>query len=249
MNKVNNFSPHIVITGASGGLGKEIALAFARANVLIGLHYSKNEKVVYELSRQITHKNANSYLIRADFSEKFNVKTFIDKINSQKQKIDVLIINAGAVSENILLKTSENEWERIMRINYKTPAKILGNLADQLLAENCHVIIIGSHTGLKGKTGLAAYSAAKGALIGFAFDAAKKLAGKNIFVNVVLPGWLETEMTRRMSATDFKKNVSENLLRRGTNTKEVAEFILSLTKMRNVSGQVFALDSRPIVAL
>jgi len=242
-------SKHIVITGASGGLGKEIALAFARDDSLIGLHYSKNEDAVSELSKQITGKGADSYLIQSDFSKESSAGTFVDKIYSQKQKINVLILNAGAITENLLLKTSESEWDKIMMINYQTPVKILDALAENSLAENCHVIIIGSHTGLKGKNGLAAYSAGKGALIGFTVDAAKKYAKKNILVNVILPGWLKTEMTRSISDIDFKKNVSENLLGRPTDTKEVAEFILSLTKMKNISGQVFALDSRPILGV
>jgi len=239
---------HILITGASGGLGKEIALAYARQDVLIGLHYSTNEEVVYELSKQISKRKGAPYLVQADFSNGSDVKTFVDKINLQKQKINVLILNAGAVSENLLVKISENEWDKMMQINYKTPVKILDELSKNSLAENCHVIIIGSHTGLKGKSGLAAYSASKGALIGFARDAAKKYAKKNIFVNVILPGWLKTEMTVHISTAAYKKNVSENLLGRPTNLKEAAEYILLLTRMKNISGQIFALDSRPVVA-
>ena len=249
MSAVNNFSKHILITGASGELGSKIALKFAGCDTLIGLHYSKNEEIVNELSRQISNKKGESYLVQADFSNNSGVKTFVDKINSQKQKIDALVLNAGAVSENLLVKISENKWDEIIQINYKTPVKILDELAKHSLSENCHVIIIGSHTALKGKKGLSAYSTAKGALIGFALDAAKKYARNGLFVNVVLPGWLKTEMTRHISDSDYKKNISENLLGRPTNTKEVAEFILSLTRMRNVSGQIFALDSRPVVAL
>jgi len=242
-------SSHILITGSSGGLGREIALAFARQDALIGLHYLKNEEVVFEISKQITEKNAKSYLVQSDFSKSSDIKFFVDKVNSQKQKINVLILNAAAVTENLLIKTSEDEWDKILQINYKATVEILDKFSEHSLAENCHVIIIGSHTGIKGKNGLAAYSASKGALIGFAFDAAKKYANKNILINVILPGWLKTEMTVHMNDDDYKKNVSENLLGRPTNTKEVAEFILSLTRMRNISGQVFALDSRPVVAV
>lgn len=239
-------SKHIVITGASGGLGREISLAFAQTGCLIGLHYSKSENIVTELSEQITDKGAGSYLIQSDFSKNSGAEIFVDKL-SPKPKIDVLVLNAGAVSENLLLKTSEDEWDRIMMINYQTPVRILDKLAEKSLAENCHVIIIGSHTGLKGRNGLAAYSASKGALSGFAGDAARKYAKRNIFINVIFSGWLETEMTRSISAADFKKNVSENLLGRPTNTKEVADFIFSFTKMRNISGQIFAIDSRPLI--
>ncbi len=246
MNEVNNFSKHILITGSSGGLGKEIALVFAQQDALIGLHYSKNENVVLEISKQISEKKADSYIVQSDFSKSSDIKIFVDKVNSQKQKVNVLVLNAGAVTENLLIKTSEDEWDKILQINYKATVEILDKLSEHSLTENCHVIIIGSHTGIKGKYGLAAYSASKGALIGFASDAAKKYANKNFFVNAILPGWLKTEMTRYISDTDYKKNVSENLLGRPTNTKEVSEFILSLTRTRNISGQVFALDSRPV---
>ena len=239
-------SSHILITGSSVGLGREIALTFARQDSLIGLHYSKSENVVLETSKQISEKKAKSYLIQSDFSKSSDIKIFIDKVNSQKQKVNVLVLNASAVTENLLIKTSENEWDEILQINYKATVEILHKLSEHSLAENCHVIIIGSHTGIKGKSGLAAYSASKGALIGFASDAAKKYANKNFFVNVILPGWLKTEMTQHISNTDYKKNVSENLLGRPTNTKEVSEFIFSLTQRRNISGQVFALDSRPV---
>ena len=239
-----SFSSHIIITGASGGLGREIALKFAKRDTLIGLHYSKSENKVLELSKQIIDRGAETYFIQSDLSEKNPTEKFIDQINSQK--IDALVLNAGTVSENLLVKISENEWDEIMQINYKSPVKILDRLAEHSLSENCHVIIIGSHTALKGKKGLSAYSASKGALIGFASDAAKKYANKGLLINVILPGWLKTDMTRNISADDYKKNISENLLNRPTDIKEVADFILYISQTKNISGQVFALDSRPV---
>ena len=246
---MSNLKSHIVITGASGGLGREIVFAFAKRDILIGLHYSKNEDAVYKLSEQITKDGVTPYLIQSDFSTKSAVKSFVDIVRSQNRKIDVLILNAGMVIENLLVKTSEKMWDEIMQINYKTPAKIIDKLAENYLSKNSHIIIVGSHSGLKGKNGLAAYSASKGAVIGLAQDTAKRYAKKNILINVILPGWLKTEMTNNISDNDYKKNISENILNRPTDTKEVAEFIFLLTRMKNISGQVFAVDSRPVVAL
>ena len=237
---------HIVITGASGGLGKEIARAFAQEANLIGLHYAKNRRKVENLSEEIIKNKAAAYLIQSDFSKENFTENFVEQLPEQNNKINVLILNAGVVEENLIIKTSEEEWDKILNINYKAQVEILEKLSEKSLAENSHVIIIGSHAGIKGRAGLAAYSAAKGALIGFAKDAAKRLAKKNIFVNVILPGWLKTEMTKHINSSVFQKNISENILDRATETKEVAEFIFSLSKMKNVSGQTFALDSRPL---
>ncbi len=158
------FSSHILITGSSGGLGREIAYAFARQDALIGLHYSKNEENVRKLSMQLSEKGSESYLVRYDFSKSSNINNFVDKIKSQKHKINVLVLNAGTVTENLILKTSENDWDKTLHINYKANVEIIDKLSDNLLAEGCHVIIIGSHTGLKGSKGLTVYSASKGAL-------------------------------------------------------------------------------------
>ena len=135
---------------------------------------------------------------------------------------------------------------KILKINYQVQVKIIEELSENHFAENAHIIIIGSYVGLKGRKGLAAYASGKGAIIGFALDAAKRLAAKNICVNVVLPGWLKSDMTAQINDDEFRKNISENLLGRGNNIKEIAEFIFNISKMQNISGQIFALDSRPL---
>jgi len=244
MNK--KISQHIIITGASGGLGSEIALTFARKGCFIGLHYSKKREKVEIISKQINEVGGLAYLIQSDFSNNKFEEKFIEQIKKEVKKIDVLVLNAGAVIENLIIKTTEKEWDKILNINYRAQVKLLERLSEEFLAKNSHVIIIGSHVGLKGGAGLAAYAAAKGALIGFVKDVAKKLATKNIFVNVVLPGWLKTEMTAHISKSDFHKNVAENLLGRGNTPEEIASFIFAMSKMKNVSGQTFALDSRVI---
>ena len=244
---ISSHNLHAFVTGASGGLGSEIALALAYPGSVIGVHYFKNEEKAHEISGKIIQKKASPYLVHADLSKKDSAEIIAEQIRSKILKLNVLVLNAGAASDNLIINTSEKEWDSLMQLNYKTPAKLLNSLAESSLAKGCHVIITGSLTGLKGKGGLSAYAASKGALIGFTRDAAEKYAKKEILVNAILPGWLKTQMTEGLTDAEFDDLSSENLLGRPTTCKEVAEFVSYLTKLKNVSGQVFALDSRPAI--
>ena len=236
---------HAFITGASGGLGREIAVALAQPDSLIGIHYARDEEKASETASRAAERKATPYLVHADFQDKAAVDCITSQVKARNIKLHVLVLNAGAVAENPVVKISENEWDKLIEINYRTPVRLLDSLAESCLVEGCHVIITGSLAGLTGRAGLAAYAASKGALLGFVRDAARKFAKRNILINAILPGWLKTEMTQGLSDVMFDRFIAENCLGRPTTCKEVALFVSYLTKLENVSGQVFALDSRP----
>ncbi len=241
---ITTHTRHIVITGASRGLGRAIAHEFAAPGARIGVHYARNKHAAERTAAALAKKGAAPYLIRADFLNEDAVASAVGRITAQKPDVDVLVLNAGTADERLLVRTSETDWDRTMDVNCRAPVKLLNALADSCFCAGSHVIMIGSLVGLRGHAGLSAYAAAKGALLGFVRDAAARLGPRGIFVNAIMPGLLRTDMMSQIDDREFCRMASENVLGRPTTCEEVAKFIAFLSTLHNVSGQVFALDSR-----
>jgi len=241
---INPHTRHIVITGASRGLGRAVAHEFAAPGARIGVHYARNRHAAEKTAAALVEKGAAPYLIRADFLNDDAVASAVDCIAAQETDVEVLVLNAGTADERLLVKTSEMDWDRTLDVNCRAPVRLLNALADSCLCAGSHVIMTGSLVGLRGHAGLAAYAAAKGALLGFVRDAAGRFGPRGIFVNAIMPGLLRTDMMSQIDDHEFCRMASENVLGRPTTCEEVAKFIAFLSTLHNVSGQVFALDSR-----
>ncbi len=235
---------HILITGASSGLGQAIAIEFARPESKIGIHFSKNESGAELTFQKVKEKGGEPYLIQSDFSDKNSAKTFCEKISEKSEKIDALVLNAGITSVSFISNSSEKSWDDVINVNYVTNSKIISLISENKMASESHIILTGSLVGVRGQKAISSYSASKGAIHGLVRDAAKRLADKNIFVNEIIPGLLKTEMTKNVDDEKFSEMVSENILGRGTTHEEVAKMAVFLTTLKNVSGQSFFLDSR-----
>ena len=245
--KIQNLKfKHIIITGASSGLGQAIAIEFARPGTKIGIHFSKNKIGVELTVQKVKEKGANPYLIQSDFSDKNAAKSFCKKIPENFGKINILVLNAGISSVSFISNSSEKFWDDIINVNYITNSKIISLISENKMADEGHIILTGSLVGLRGQNAISSYSASKGAIHGLVRDAAKRLAKNNIFVNEIIPGLLKTEMTKNIDDEKFSEMVSENVLGRGTTCEEVARTAVFITTLKNVSGQSFFLDSRII---
>lgn len=163
------------------------------------------------------------------------------------ERVDLLINNAGITDDGLLAQMSPEAFERVLEVNLKgaflCAQKVMWQMAKQRAG---HIINIGSFAALFGTAGQANYAAAKAGLIGLTKSIAAEYGGKNVRVNCVLPGFLETKMTRALLADPAKKDgiVKMHLLRRLNTVEDAARFIVFLDSMKNVSGQVFQLDSR-----
>lgn len=228
-----------VITGATGGLGKEIVRVFLKDGFRVAANYIESSKIAEELAEAAGDRVMP---IRSDVSRFEDVFKMAEIVHEKWGRVDVLINNAGITKDLLLIKQSEKDWDRIMDVNLKGVFNCIKAFAP-LMKDGGHIINISSYSGLKGKEGQAAYSASKAALLGLTKTAAVELAEYKIRVNAILPGYMPTKMG--VHAGDAMKKAKEaSLLNTLSDPKEVARFIVYLAGTENITGQVFCLESR-----
>lgn len=230
-----------IITGSSRGLGKNIALAFGKSGCKVVVHYMKNKKAAEEVAANIN----DAVVFQADVRKAVEVKTMVDNVMKKWGRVDVLVNNAGITKESLMIKTSEEDFNRVIDTNLKGAYNFIRAAGRHMMKQKSgHIINISSYAGIKGKSGLSAYSASKAGLVALTKTAAKELSGYNIKVNAVLPGYMMTDMGIESSEKAKEKALHDNMIKEYSNPRNVAEFICTLTRTVGVSGQVFNLDSR-----
>jgi 3-oxoacyl-[acyl-carrier protein] reductase len=230
-----------VITGASGGLGKEIALSFSENGYRIVINYLESEKSAQEIVGAI---GDTAIAVKADVSRFEDVSKMAEFVYEKWGRVNVLVNNAGITKDSLLIKQSEKDWDRMIDVNLKGAFNCIKAFAP-LMKDGGHIINISSYSGLKGKEGQAAYSASKAALLGLTKTAAIELAEYKIRINAILPGYMPTKMGIG-AETALEKARKASLLNTLSDLKEVARFIVYLTGTENITGQVFCLESRII---
>ncbi|MFA4828425.1 MAG: SDR family NAD(P)-dependent oxidoreductase, partial [Thermodesulfovibrionales bacterium] len=187
-----------------------------------------------------------AFLIKADVGDAKQVEEMADAVYRKWGRVDVLINNAGITKDSLMIKLKEAEWDEILRVNLKGCFNTIKMFSHAMInSGRGHIINVSSYSGLKGKEGQAAYSASKAGLIGLTYTAARELAGYNIRVNALLPGYMQTEMGFAAKEA-MERAKKESVTGRLSNPAEVAEFVSYLIKTENITGQVFSLDSRII---
>ncbi len=234
-----------VITGASRGLGREIALAFGSARNRVVVNYLSCRQDAKSVADEISRSGGEAFVFQANVGITSEIEAMIHETVKQWGRVDVLVNNAGVTKDGLLVRMSEHDWDDVMNVNLKGAFICIRAVSEIMMKQKGgHIINISSITGIRGREGQANYSASKAGLIGLTKAAAKELGRYNIKVNAVLPGYLPTDMGEKMSDPIRDRIIKDNALGRPNDPREVAEFILHLTTMNNVSGQVFNLDSR-----
>jgi 3-oxoacyl-[acyl-carrier protein] reductase len=237
----------IIITGASRGLGREIALRFGSEGCRVLVNYLTGGQEASEVVAAISGDGGESVAVQADVRSAAGVDCLIAQAMDRWGTIDVLVNNAGSTRDGLALRMSEQDWDEVLATNLTGPFLCVRAVSGLMTKQRSgHIINIASISGVQGREGQANYAASKAGLIGMTKAAARELGPYNVKVNAVLPGYLRTGMGSRVSEAVFRRVVEENVLGRISETKEVAEFVYHLSLMNNVSGQVFNLDSRII---
>jgi 3-oxoacyl-[acyl-carrier protein] reductase len=230
-----------LVTGSSRGLGKAVALEFGKRGHCVVIHCREKRKEAEAVSSQIN----KALVLQADVRKYHEVKSLVSEIINTYGTIDVLVNNAGVTIESLLLKTAESVFDDVINTNLKGPYHFIRIVGHHMAKQRAgHIINISSYAGIKGKEGLAAYSASKSGLIGLTRTAAQELSRFNIMVNAVLPGYMLTDMGTGSSVRAKENAFKESLVKEFSNPKNVAEFICTVTEMNGITGQVFNLDSR-----
>lgn len=231
-----NSSRVICITGAAGGLGRELVQTFL----------AQGDTVVAGVRGQHTFKAEDRlWIIPLEVTQTAQVETAFAAIQERLGRLDVLINNAGVTRDRLITQLTDEEWDEVMNVNLRGAYLCSRAALPALTACTAgHIINIASFAARKGHAGQSNYVAAKAGLLGFTQSLAKELGSQGVQVNAVLPGVLHTRMTAHLSPARLAALAAENVLGKLNDTGEVARFIWFLTTLKNVSGQIFQLDSR-----
>lgn len=230
-----------LVTGASRGLGAEIALALGRAGFRVAVNFLRNESKANDVAKAI---RGGAFAVKADVGTLSETQAMADEVRKKWGRLDVLVNNAAISRDALLIKLPEADWDETMRINLKGCFNTIQALSP-LIAESVggHIINVSSRAGLMGNAGQAAYASSKAALLGLTLSAAAELGPLNIRVNALLPGYMPTDMGKS-SPRAMEKAAGESHLSRLASPAEAASFVLWLAGTENITGQVFTLDSR-----
>lgn len=232
-----------MVTGAARGLGREIALTLAGSDYNVAINYLASGSEAKEMAEEMGER---AFIVKADVGDIKQVKGMAAAIYKKWGRVDVLINNAGIARDKLLLKTSEEDWDEVLRVNLKGCFNTIRAFSHIMIkSRGGHIINISSYSGLKGKEGQAAYSASKAAILGLTYTAAKELAEYNIRVNALLPGYMRTGMGIA-AAKAMEKARAESISGSLSKPEEAAEFVAYILRTDNITGQVFSLDSRII---
>jgi 3-oxoacyl-[acyl-carrier protein] reductase len=226
----------ILITGAAGGLGQALVEAFAAADwqVVAGWHQTP-----------FSGQAANVFPTPLDVTAADSVSAAFAETLARFGRLDALINNAGIARDALVAQMSDDDWHRVLDVNLKGAFLCAqAALRPMLKQRDGHILNISSFGGRVGRAGQANYAASKAGLIGLTQALAKEAGSRNVRVNAVLPGFLRTRLVGDLTEEQLAAHAASNALGRLNEFAEVARFVTFLAGMRNVSGQVFQLDSR-----
>ncbi|HLR10775.1 MAG TPA: 3-oxoacyl-[acyl-carrier-protein] reductase [Sporosarcina sp.] len=185
-----------IVTGASRGIGREIALQLGREGAKVAVNYSGSKEKAEEVVALIQEAGGEAFAIQADVSNAESVKNLVDETIKTFGSLDILVNNAGITKDNLLMRMKEDEWDSVIDTNLKGVFLCTKAVTRQMMRQRAGKIVnVASIVGVSGNPGQANYVAAKAGVIGLTKTSAKELASRNIYVNAVAPGFITTEMT------------------------------------------------------
>ena len=243
MSDVKNLN--VIITGASRGIGKGIALAFAENGANIAFTYSSSFGAASNLEKQLNSYGIKAKSYKSDASSYNESIDLVNKISSDFDSIDVLINNAGITKDNLLMRISEKDFDDVINVNLKSVFNMTKAVQKIMLKQRKGSIInMSSVVGVKGNAGQSNYAASKAGIIGFSKSIALELGSRNIRTNVIAPGFIETEMTEKLPEETIKQWRNGIPLKRGGTAEDVANLCLFLASDSSsyITGQVINVD-------
>lgn len=236
-----------IITGGNGGIGKGIAVLFVQqgCNVAIfGTNQQKGEQTIAELKELLSPEQQVKFF-QVDVADTQSVDEIIKKVIEDFSQIDILINNAGITRDNLLMRISEEDWDAVLNTNLKSIYNTCKAVVRPMLkAKRGKIINISSVVGLIGNAGQANYAASKAGMIGFSKSLAKEIAPRNICVNCIAPGFIDTAMTDKLNDTQKQSLSSQIPMQRFGTTSDIANAALFLSSDLSdyITGQVITVD-------
>ena len=234
-----------LVTGAARGIGKQIAITLAKEGYNIALNYRTNTDSIVELKNQIENFGVECLLVQGDVSVFEDTERIANETFEKFGRINVLVNNAGITKDMLLLRMKPEDFMNVIDVNLVGTYNMTKNVSGYMMkAREGRIINVSSVVGISGNAGQSNYSASKAGIIGFTKSLAKELASRNILVNAVAPGFIETDMTKVLK-DEVKEKIAEQIpLRREGKVEEVANVVnfLASDDSRYITGQVINID-------
>lgn len=233
-----------LVTGAGRGIGREIALTLAGYGATVIVNYNGSEEKAEEVVGKIKEAGGKAEAIRCNVAEFDRSKELIDQVIKSYGKLDILVNNAGITRDNLMLRMTDAEFDAVLATNLKGAFHTMRAAAKTMLKKRYgRIINIASVSGITGNAGQANYAAAKAGMIGMTKSAARELAGRGITVNAVAPGFIETDMTRKLLEEIREGACKQIPLGRFGQPEDVAKAVAFLAAEGSyLTGQVLAVD-------
>lgn len=234
-----------LVTGASRGIGRAIALKFAQSGCDVIINYSSSKAQAEVLKDEIEKMGVKAMIVKCNVSNADEVEAMFSQIEKEFGRLDILVNNAGITKDGLILRMSEDDFEQVLAVNLKGAFLCAKAAAKMMVKQRSgNIINISSVVGIIGNVGQANYSASKAGMIGFTKSLAKELASRNIRVNAIAPGFIKTDMTEVLSEKVKEAMLSSIPLGRFGEAEEVANVALFLASDLSsyITGQVIVVD-------
>ena len=232
-----------LVTGASRGIGKEIALSLGKSGAEVIVNYSSSEEKANEVVEEIKSSGSKAHKLRFDVSDEDSVNNSISNIIKDIGSIDILVNNAGITRDGLLMRMKSTQWEEVIDTNLKGVFLCTKYVSKFMIKQRRGKIVnITSIVGIIGNPGQANYSAAKAGVIGFTKTCAKEFASRDIQVNAVAPGFIATEMTEGLNNEEILKLIPLSKLGKTEQVANLVNFLVSSEAGDYITGQTISID-------
>jgi 3-oxoacyl-[acyl-carrier protein] reductase len=240
----------VLVTGGARGIGKAISLAFASEGAHIAFSDKELGSAADETSELIRAKGVRALALQSDVRDFASTQVIVDEVKKEFQRIDVLVNNAGITRDNLLMRMTEEDWDLVLDTNLKGTFNYCRAVSKYMISQREGKIInISSVVGIIGNPGQVNYSASKAGMIGLTKTLAKELASRNIQVNAVAPGFVETSMTEKLTPQQREALLTMIPMKRTAQPEEIAGVVVFLASpaARYITGQVLCVDGGLVI--
>jgi 3-oxoacyl-[acyl-carrier protein] reductase len=235
----------VLVTGGARGIGRAITLALAKSGADVAFTYRSSGQLAESLVSEVKAMGRRVLPLEADATSMKSAVEVVEKVVAEFKRLDVLVNNAGITKDNLLLRMSEEDWDSVIQTNLKSVFNYTKAAARTMMGQRYGKIInLSSVVGLMGNAGQSNYAASKAGIIGFTKSIAKELASRNILVNAVAPGYIDTDMTAALTEEQRKAVIDAIPLKRVAKPDDVAKVVLFLASpdADYITGQVVSVD-------
>ena len=235
-----------LVTGASRGIGKACAIKLAKAGYDVAISYAGNDEAANKTIEELKSLNVNAKAYKFNVADKDACAKAVEDVLSDFSKIDVLVNNAGITRDGLFMRMSAENWDAVINTNLSSAFYMTSPIIRTMIKQRSGCIInMSSIVGQYGNAGQANYSAAKAGLIGFTKSLAKELGSRNIRVNAIAPGFIQTDMTKDL---DTEKMVEHIPLKRLGQPEDIAKTVKFLAEDATyITGQVIGVDGGLVI--